>query len=103
MTPDPAGPVDTVGPVLVVGAGLLGTSVGLALSARGVVVWLTDVQHEHVRTATGLGAGSPVPDGARPSLVVVAVPPDHLAAAQNEVWVLQQYAQSLRSHGAAAL
>ncbi|MFD4029205.1 DNA primase [Streptomyces sp. NPDC058637] len=31
------------------------------------------------------------------------VAPEHLAAAQNEVWVLQQYAQSLRSHGAAAL
>ncbi|WP_327118904.1 DNA primase [Streptomyces sp. NBC_01341] len=31
------------------------------------------------------------------------VAPDDLAAAQNEVWVLQQYAQSLRSHGADAL
>ncbi|MEV0490829.1 DNA primase [Streptomyces atratus] len=31
------------------------------------------------------------------------VAPDHLAAAQNEVWVLQQYAQSLRNHGADAL
>ncbi|MEU1125294.1 DNA primase [Streptomyces sp. NPDC005899] len=31
------------------------------------------------------------------------VAPEHLAAAQNEVWVLQQYAQSLRSHGADAL
>ncbi|MFD6530664.1 DNA primase [Streptomyces sp. NPDC060184] len=31
------------------------------------------------------------------------VAPDHLAAAQNEVWVLQQYAQALRSHGADAL
>ncbi|MCG7527943.1 DNA primase [Streptomyces sp. OfavH-34-F] len=31
------------------------------------------------------------------------VAPDHLAAAQNEVWVLQQYAQTLRNHGAAAL
>ncbi|MFF3391095.1 DNA primase [Streptomyces sp. NPDC002669] len=31
------------------------------------------------------------------------VAPDHLAAAQNEVWVLQQYAQNLRGHGAAAL
>ncbi|WP_432103811.1 DNA primase [Streptomyces sp. bgisy091] len=31
------------------------------------------------------------------------VAPDHLAAAQNEVWILQQYAQSLRGHGAAAL
>ncbi|MEU0132455.1 DNA primase [Streptomyces sp. NPDC006296] len=31
------------------------------------------------------------------------VAPGDLAAAQNEVWVLQQYAQSLRSHGADAL
>ncbi|MFJ2701652.1 DNA primase [Streptomyces sp. NPDC087428] len=31
------------------------------------------------------------------------VAPDHLAAAQNEVWVLQQYAQSLRGNGADAL
>lgn len=31
------------------------------------------------------------------------VAPDHLAAAQNEVWVLQQYAQTLRNHGANAL
>ncbi|MEW2068477.1 DNA primase, partial [Streptomyces sp. NPDC007346] len=31
------------------------------------------------------------------------VAPDALAAAQNEVWVLQQYAQSLRARGADAL
>ncbi|MFB7556309.1 DNA primase [Streptomyces brevispora] len=31
------------------------------------------------------------------------VAPEHLAAAQNEVWVLQQYAQSLRNSGADAL
>ncbi|WP_274558174.1 DNA primase [Streptomyces spiramyceticus] len=29
--------------------------------------------------------------------------PEHLAAVQNELWVLQQYAQSLRNNGAAAL
>ncbi|WP_175411113.1 DNA primase [Streptomyces sp. TRM64462] len=29
--------------------------------------------------------------------------PDHLAAVQNELWVLQQYAQSLRNQGATAL
>ncbi|MBT2492307.1 DNA primase [Streptomyces sp. ISL-96] len=29
--------------------------------------------------------------------------PEQLAAVQNELWVLQQYAQSLRSHGASAL
>ncbi|MGC5342607.1 DNA primase [Streptomyces sp. DT24] len=31
------------------------------------------------------------------------VAPDQMAAAQNEVWVLQQYAQSLRNNGTAAL
>jgi prephenate dehydrogenase len=69
------------GPVLVVGAGLLGTSVGLALRARGVDVLLADAVEEHVRTASGLGAGRPAADGPAPELVVVAVPPDHLAPA----------------------
>jgi prephenate dehydrogenase len=69
------------GPVLVVGAGLLGTSVGLALRARGVDVLLADVVEENVRTASGLGAGRPPPADASPRLVVVAVPPDHLAEA----------------------
>ena len=69
-------------PVLVVGVGLLGTSVGLALRSRGVDVLLTDVNGKHLRTASGLGAGSPVStrDAARAGLVVVAVPPDHLGA-----------------------
>lgn len=65
-------------PVLVVGAGLLGTSIGLALRARGHRVWLADLSPEHLRTASGLGAGSPVAEGAEPALVVVAVPPDAL-------------------------
>jgi prephenate dehydrogenase len=64
-------------PVLVVGAGLLGTSVGLALRRHEVEVLLTDRTPEHVRTATGLGAGHPY-DGQRVGLVVVAVPPDHV-------------------------
>lgn len=29
--------------------------------------------------------------------------PERLAAVQNELWVLQQYGQSLRNHGVAAL
>ncbi|MGZ4428245.1 MAG: prephenate dehydrogenase [Nocardioidaceae bacterium] len=65
------------GPVLVVGAGLLGTSIGLALRAAGVEVALADVSEENLRIATGLGAGTP--DDVDPQLVVVAVPPDHLA------------------------
>ena len=66
------------GPVEVVGAGLLGTSIALACRRAGLEVWLTDINPEHVRTATGLAAGAPRPEGARPQLVVVAVPPDHL-------------------------
>ncbi|MGI8521931.1 MAG: prephenate dehydrogenase [Nocardioides sp.] len=68
------------GPVLVVGAGLLGTSIGLALARHDVEVLLRDAIPEHVRTASGLGAGRAVTDGDRPQLVVVAVPPDHVSA-----------------------
>jgi prephenate dehydrogenase len=67
------------GPVEVVGAGLLGTSVALACRRAGLEVLLSDVSAEHVRTASGLGAGRPRAVGDRPQLVVVAVPPDHLA------------------------
>jgi prephenate dehydrogenase len=66
------------GPVLVIGAGLLGTSIGLALSSQGVAVRLRDHNSEHVRTASGLGAGVPDLGGPPPQLVVVAVPPEHL-------------------------
>jgi prephenate dehydrogenase len=70
----------TEGPVLVVGAGLLGTSIGLALRRQGVDVALTDVNREHVRTAAGLGAANLDADSVAPVLVVVAVPPDHVGA-----------------------
>ncbi len=66
-------------PVLVVGTGLLGTSLGLALRRHGIDVLLSDANPEHVRTASGLGAGRPHADE-RPGLVVVAVPPDHVGA-----------------------
>jgi prephenate dehydrogenase len=66
-------------PVLVVGTGLLGTSLGLALRRHGVEVLLADRNPEHVRTATGLGAGTEH-RGEPAGLVVVAVPPDHVAA-----------------------
>lgn len=74
------------GPVHVVGAGLLGTSIGLALRAAGVEVWLSDTNHEHVRTATGLGAGRPAPDrpDAPAQLVVVACPPAYIADAVTD-------------------
>ena len=69
------------GPVLVVGAGLLGTSVGLALRQREIDVFLADINEENLRTASGLGAGSPEPAPEEVQLVVVAVPPDHLGRA----------------------
>ena len=47
------------GPVLVVGTGLLGTSIALACRRAGLDVLLSDVSPEHVRTASGLGAGRP--------------------------------------------
>ena len=75
------------GPVLVVGAGLLGTSIALALRRHDVDVALRDVSNEHVRIATGLGAGNTDASAVRPRLVVVAVPPDHLA---------EQVAEALR-------
>jgi len=64
-------------PVLIVGTGLLGTSLGLALRRREVDVLLSDRNPEHVRTASGLGAGHPYA-GQPVGLVVVAVPPDHV-------------------------
>ncbi|MEI2713233.1 MAG: prephenate dehydrogenase [Nocardioides sp.] len=68
------------GPVLVVGTGLVGTSIALALRAQGVEVLLEDRDPQHVRTAHQLDAGRPLVEGDRPQVVVVAVPPDHLGA-----------------------
>ena len=45
--------------VVLVGTGLLGTSIGLACRRAGLEVLLTDVSLENVRTASGLGAGRP--------------------------------------------
>lgn len=73
-----AGVTGVAGPVEIVGAGLLGTSVGLALRRHGVEVVLSDVSSENVRTASGLGAGRARRPEDRPALVVVAVPPVHL-------------------------
>ncbi|MET0525595.1 MAG: prephenate dehydrogenase [Nocardioides sp.] len=67
------------GPVEIVGTGLIGTSIGLACRRAGLDVLLSDAAEDHVRTASGLGAGRPKAPGDRPQLVVVAVPPDHLA------------------------
>lgn len=67
------------GQVRIVGAGLLGASIGLALRERGVDVILADSSRAGLRLAVDYGAGRiAAPDDA-PGLVVVAVPPDAVA------------------------
>ncbi|HEY0889278.1 MAG TPA: prephenate dehydrogenase [Nocardioides sp.] len=73
------------GPVEIVGAGLLGTSVALACRRAGLEVVLSDTSREHVRTATGLGAGRAATPQDQPQLIVVAVPPDQLGTVIADV------------------
>ena len=76
MTDIAARAARTTGPVRIVGAGLLGASIGHALTALGVDVILTDTSPTQLRLAIDYGAGrAERPDDA-PVLVVVAVPPD---------------------------
>ncbi|GAA2438721.1 prephenate dehydrogenase [Streptomyces macrosporus] len=65
---------------LVIGTGLIGTSVALALAARGVRVHLEDRDTDRVRTAAALGAGTEEPADGPVDLAVVAVPPAHIPA-----------------------
>jgi prephenate dehydrogenase len=66
--------------VHVVGTGLVGTSLGLALCRLGDDVTLEDISPTHAALARDLGAGR-LPDGpVEPDLVVVATPPDVTAA-----------------------
>jgi len=64
------------GTVRVVGAGLLGASVGHALRAKGIDVVLTDSSPAQLRLAVDYGAGRLAAEDDRPRLIVVAVPPD---------------------------
>jgi len=70
----------TTGLVRVVGAGLLGASVGLSLRARGVDVVLADASRANLRLAIDYGAGRAAEPNDQPSLIVVSVPPDSTAA-----------------------
>jgi prephenate dehydrogenase len=64
------------GQVRIVGAGLLGASIGLALRANGVDVILADSSPAQLKLAVDYGAGRVEQDGDEPRLVVVSVPPD---------------------------
>jgi prephenate dehydrogenase len=69
----------TAGTVRIVGAGLLGASIGHALSALGVDVALDDTSPAQLSLAIDYGAGRASRPDDTPSLVVVAVPPDVIA------------------------
>jgi prephenate dehydrogenase len=66
----------TAGTVRIVGAGLLGASIGHALTALGVDVALADTSPAQLQLAIDYGAGRAASADDRPALIVVAVPPD---------------------------
>lgn len=68
------------GSVRIVGAGLLGTSIGLALTKLGVDVIVTDASPISASLAIDMGAGRAEAPDDNPKLVVVCVPPDVTAS-----------------------
>jgi prephenate dehydrogenase len=69
--------------VAIIGTGLIGTSVALAVREHGGGVWLADEDPEAVRLAANLGAGEPLPEtaaGVPADIAVIAVPPSAVAA-----------------------
>jgi prephenate dehydrogenase len=69
--------------VVVIGTGLIGTSIALALREQDVSVWLADADDQAVVLAASLGAGQPLPadgvPGGPADVVVLAVPPAAVA------------------------
>jgi prephenate dehydrogenase len=70
--------------VVVIGAGLIGTSVALAVRERGAAVWLSDRDPAAAQLAEDIGAGRLLPDagpaGGPADIAVLAVPPAAVAA-----------------------
>lgn len=68
--------------IVVIGTGLIGTSIALAMRDRGAEVLLSDRDPASLRLAVELGAGAPLPDDASElgaDLAVLAVPPAAVA------------------------
>lgn len=71
------GEIPPFSPVLIIGAGLVGTSMGLALRAGSGEVWLSDQSPSALSLAIDYGAGVGFDESyGEPELCVVAVPPD---------------------------
>lgn len=67
------------GQVRIVGSGLLGASIGLALRSKGVDTIMDDVSPGALSLAIDYGAGRAAAATDTPGLIVVAVPPDQTA------------------------
>jgi prephenate dehydrogenase len=88
--PSGGGPPKELRSAVVIGTGLIGTSIALALRERGVAVALADQDPASARLAADIGAGTVLPDPPQPGqqadLAVLGVPPaavaSTLAAAQ---------------------
>jgi prephenate dehydrogenase len=82
--PAPSTPADLAAGVVVVGTGLIGTSVALALREHGIAVWLADQDPAAAALAADLGAGRPLPEqgvpGGPADVAVLAVPPAAVAS-----------------------
>jgi prephenate dehydrogenase len=66
--------------IVVIGAGLIGSSLGLAATAAGHDVWLDDRDSRNLEVAESVGAGRRLDaEAVDPDLVVVAVPPSAAA------------------------
>lgn len=78
--------------VRIIGTGLIGTSLGIALTSNGYRVTLEDPSPTAVRLARDLQAGD-LDDGTAPDLVVVAAPPD--VAARVVVEALSRWPEAV--------
>lgn len=59
----------------IIGAGLIGASIGIGLSTEGWSVTIEDANDQAQAVAQSIGAGGQLEPGTQPDLVIVAVPP----------------------------
>ena len=95
MTPRREGPETgapgRLGSVVVIGTGLIGTSIALALSERGVSVWLADHDPAAARLAADIGAGTVLPEppgapGPARAAAAAGAPPGRGPREQHGPW-----------------
>ena len=66
--------------VAIIGTGLIGTSIALAMREKGSTVWLADQDPASARLAEHMGAGDLLPaHEVKADVAVIAVPPDAMA------------------------